>query len=85
MQIDSVKRWLSPSARCEEFPGLNKKSSNNEIFRKTINAELRLDRAERLEAKSELAFEISLKSTIRPSFMLVVPHICYICIQKVWT
>lgn len=59
MQIDSVKMWLSPSARCEEFPCLNKKSSNNEIFRKTINIELRIGGREGLEAKSELAYEIS--------------------------
>lgn len=59
MQIDSVKIWLSPSAKCEEFPSLNKKSSSNKIFRKMINAELRIGGRERLEAKSELAYDIS--------------------------
>lgn len=51
--------WLSSSPRCEEFPCLNNKNSNNKIFRKATNAELGIGRTERLEAKSELAFEIS--------------------------
>lgn len=50
--------WLSSSPRCEEFPCLNNKNSNK-IFRKVTNAELGIGRTERLEAKSELAFEIS--------------------------
>lgn len=60
MQIDSVKMWLNPSVKCEDFPCSNKKKgSNNKIFRKIISAELRVGSTERLEAKSQLAFEIS--------------------------